>query len=97
LLDQDANTPGLLGVLREDPNSERYVRPLIDRAIRLLLQPLHDAQAAGVIRADIDVEDLHILFAIFQGASLAAESSGAPGIRLRALELVLEGLACRQG
>jgi len=48
LLEQDANTPGLLGVLREGRDSERYTRPLIERAMGLLVQPLHDAKVAGV-------------------------------------------------
>ena len=95
LLDQDAQAPGLLGVLRKHPNSERYISPLIDRAIELLLQPLRNAQAAGVTRADLEVEDLEILFAMFQGVSLAAESAGTPAFRFRAHDPVLEGLARR--
>ena len=66
LLDQVADTPGLLGVLREQPNSERYIRPLSSAPPACCFSRCVTRKAAAVLRADLEVEDLQILLAMSQ-------------------------------
>jgi hypothetical protein len=49
-----------------------------ERAAALLVESLHDTQAAGVVHPDIQVCDLQILFTVFQAVSRAAHSWGKP-------------------
>ena len=92
LLEQDAQTPGLLGILRERTDSERYIRQLTERALALLAQPLDDAKAAGVVRRDLQLRDVQIVFAMLEGVAKASDAVGRPRARLRALELLEQGL-----
>jgi AcrR family transcriptional regulator len=93
LIEEDTHTPGLLGVLREQPDSERYYRHLTARALDLLVQPLHVAKSAGVVRADFQLRDIQLIFAMFQGVAREADAYGRPQLRVRALELLVQGLA----
>jgi AcrR family transcriptional regulator len=90
---EETRTPGLLRVLRGGAEGERYLRRLTDRALELLAGPLREAQAAGIVRGDLQLNDVQVLFAMMEGAIQEADLAGRPQIALRALELILLGVA----
>jgi AcrR family transcriptional regulator len=93
LIQEDARTPGLLGVLREGAEGERYLRRLTERALELLAEPLRTAKAAGIVRRDFEIYDVHILFAMMEGALREADATGRPQLALRAFELLAGGVS----
>jgi AcrR family transcriptional regulator len=93
LIQEDAHTPGLLRMLRESAQSERFLRRLTTRAMELLAEPLRTAQAAGIVRGDLQLEDVHIFFAMMEGAGQEADRAGRPQVALRAFELLARGVA----
>ena len=92
LILEETRTPGLLRVLRGAAQGERYLRDLRKRVLGLLTDPLEAAKAAGLIRANVQLDDVPIIFAMLEGPVDDAATSGRPGVALRALELVFQGI-----
>jgi hypothetical protein len=57
--------------------------------------PLDAAKTAGLVRADVQLDDLPIIFAILPSSVEEAAASGRPDVALRLLELVFQGIAQR--
>jgi hypothetical protein len=72
---------------------QRRLRRLTKRARGLLDKPLREAQAAGIVRPDLRMDDLHILFTMVEGAVQEADTAGRRRIGLRALDLLFRGVA----
>ena len=94
---EETRTPGLLRVLRGGAEGELYRRQLSGRGLELLAGPLRDAKAAGIVRGDLLLGDVQVVFAMMEGALQEADESGRPQIALRALELIVFGLAEANG
>jgi AcrR family transcriptional regulator len=90
---EETRTPGLLRVLRGGAEGERYLRRLSVRSMELLARPLREAKAAGIVRRDLRLSDVQVLFAMLEGAVQEAERARRPKIALRALEMLLRGVA----
>jgi hypothetical protein len=95
LILEGTRTPGLLRVLRGAAQGERYLRDLRKRVLQLLADPLEAAKAAGLVRANVQLDDVPIIFAMLEGPVEEAATSGRPEVALRALELVFQGIAQR--
>ena len=93
LILEEARTPGLLRLLGGGAERERRVRPLTERAQQLLDTPLREAQAAGMVRSDLELDDLHLLFAMVEGAVQDADADNRQDIGMRALDLLFRGVA----
>ena len=63
--------------------------------LQLLADPLEAARAAGVVRANVQLDDVPIIFAMLEGPVDEAATSGRPEVALRALELVFQGIGQR--
>jgi hypothetical protein len=92
LILEGTRTPGLLRVLRGAAQGERYLRDLRKRVLQLLADPLEAAKAAGLVRANVQLGGLPIIFAMLEGPVDEAATSGRPEVALRALELVFQGI-----
>ena len=93
LIEEETRTPGLLRVLREGREGERYFQYLTNRVLELLDEPLRTARAAGTVRGDFQLDDVQIVFAMLEGAVEEADASGRPQFALRAFELLARGVA----
>jgi hypothetical protein len=93
LIVEETRTPGLLRVLRGGAQGERFLSHLRQRVLDLLPGPLAAAKTAGLVRADLHLDDVPIMFAMLEGPIEAAATGGRPELALRALELVLHGIA----
>ncbi len=89
---EETRTPGLLGVLRGGAEGERFFRALRQRALEQLAGPLEAARAAGVVRQDVVLDDVPLLFAMLQGGIEEADAAGRPQLARRATELLFQGL-----
>ncbi len=89
---EETRTPGLLRVLRGGAEGEHFFRLLRQRALEQLSRPLEAARAAGVVRQDLELDDVPILFAMLQGAIEEADADGRPQLARRATELLFQGL-----
>jgi AcrR family transcriptional regulator len=92
---EETRTPGLLRVLRGAAEGERQLRHLTERTSQLLAGPLHQAQVAGVVRSDLSLVDVQLLFAMIEGVVMEADAEGRPGLAVRALDLAVRGVAAR--
>jgi AcrR family transcriptional regulator len=90
---EEARTPGLLRELRGGAEGRRYLRRLTGKALKLLEGPLREARAAGIVRGDLRLDDVQIMFGMIEGAIQEADLARRPRIALRALELLLLGVA----
>jgi AcrR family transcriptional regulator len=93
LILEEARTPGLLRLLGGGSAGQRRVRRLTRRARGLLDKPLREGQLAGVVRPDLRMDDLHILFTMVEGAVQEADPASRRRIGLRALDLLFRGVA----
>jgi AcrR family transcriptional regulator len=93
LILEEARTPGLLRLLGTGTAGQRRVRRLTKRGRELLDKPLREAQAAGIVRPDLRMDDLHILFTMVEGAVQETNTAGRRRIGLRALDLLFRGVA----
>jgi AcrR family transcriptional regulator len=93
LIVEETRTPGLLRVLRGAAEGERYLRGLRERVLQLLAEPLDSAKTAGLVRADLQLVDVPIIFAMLEGPIEEAANAGRPEVAFRALELVFQGIA----
>jgi AcrR family transcriptional regulator len=93
MIREDTRTPGLFRVLRTGRDGERYLRHLTSRVLELLAEPLRTARAAGTVRADLQLDDVPIVFTMLEGAIQEADASGRPQVALRAFELLARGIA----
>jgi hypothetical protein len=78
LIVEETRTPGLLRVLRGAAQGERYLRDLRKRVLQLLADPLEAAKAAGLVRANVQLDDVPIIFAMLEGPVDEAATSGRP-------------------
>jgi AcrR family transcriptional regulator len=92
LIVEETRTPGLLRLLRGAAEGERYYRGLRQRALELLAAPLERAKTAGVVRADVQLDDVGIIFAMMAGAVQEADTTRRPQVARRALELLFAGV-----
>jgi hypothetical protein len=95
LILEETRTPGPLRVLRGAAEGECYLRDLRERALQLLADPLDAAKTAGLVRADVQLDDIPIIFSMLEGPVEEAAAAGRPAIALRALDLVFQGIAWR--
>ena len=95
LILEETRTPGLLRLLRGAAQGERYLRELRQRVLQLLTDPLVVAKAAGLVRANVQLDDVPIIFAMLEGPVNEAATGGRPEVALRALELVFQGIGQR--
>jgi AcrR family transcriptional regulator len=95
LILEETRTPGLLRALRGAAQGERHLRDLRERVLGLLADPFDAARAAGLVRADMQLDDVSIIFAMLEGPIEQAATVGRPDVALRALELVFQGIARR--
>ena len=96
LIVEETRAPGLLRVLRGAAQGERYLRDLRKRVLGLLTDPLEAARAAGLVRANVQLDDVPIIFAMLEGPVDEAATSGRPEVALRAVELVFQGIGQRR-
>jgi AcrR family transcriptional regulator len=93
ITEEETRCPGLLAGLREGSDGEQHLQRLAERAFRLLAGPLHDAQQAGQIRPDLQLkDDVHILFAMIEGALQDVGAASRGNIAARAIEFLTGGV-----
>ena len=93
---EETRTPGLLRVLRAAAEGERYFRGLRQRSLELLAEPLEAAKTAGTVHADVQLDDVQIIFAMLDGAVREADTAGRPQLALRALDLLFRGVSAER-
>jgi AcrR family transcriptional regulator len=93
LIQENTRTHGLFRVLREGRQGDRYLRHITNRALTLLDEPLRDARAAGIVRGDLQRDDVQLVFAMLEGAVQESETTGRPQVAVRAFELLVQGIA----
>jgi AcrR family transcriptional regulator len=83
----------LIAAIRRGEVEEARVKRLTDRALALFREPLATAREAGLVRREIDLDDVMSALAMLDGALAAVNDQGARGRAAgRALDLLFEGL-----
>jgi AcrR family transcriptional regulator len=87
--------PGLFRLIWAEGPGRSYLDPLWERSIALLQEPLRISQQAGVVRAELTVDDLLMVVGMIFGVVNSPAGLAGPVSVERALELVLIGLRPR--
>jgi hypothetical protein len=81
----------LIAILRQQPETEQH--RYADRLITTLSGPFRRAQAAGLLRPDLEPADLTVVLTMVEAAVAAAADQPAGAARVRlAIDVVLDGL-----
>ncbi len=94
---EQGRIPGLFRLIWAEGPGRSYLDPLWERSIALLEEPLGISQRAGVVRADLTVDDLLMVVGMIFGVVNSPAGQAGPASVERALDLVLVGLRPRGG
>jgi AcrR family transcriptional regulator len=87
----------VIGAMRAGEIEESRIEGLTERARRLFAPRLEAAQAAGLVRADMTLDEVMIVLAMFDGAlAPRADRRGREEAAAHALAIVMDGLRCRE-
>jgi AcrR family transcriptional regulator len=93
IVDAETRFHGLAECAQRSPDVASELEPLQQRLTRLIKRPLRDAKAAGLIRRDLSMNDVMLLFAMVEGAlSREPDAAGRAAAASRVLALALDGL-----
>jgi len=92
---EQGHIPGLFRLIFAEGPGQTYLDPLWHRSIALLEEPLRTSQQAGVVRADLTVDDLLMVVGMVFGVVNSPAGLAGPASVQRALDLVLVGLRPR--
>jgi len=96
MVDSAARFHGLAECAQQSPDVASKFEPLQQRLTRLIRRPLRDAKAAGLIRRDLSMNDVMLLFAMVEGAlSREPDAAGRAAAASRVLALALNGLTAQ--
>jgi AcrR family transcriptional regulator len=96
IVDAEARFHGLAECAQQSPDVLSELEPLQQRLTRLIKRPLRDAKAAGLIRRDLSMNDVMLLFAMVEGAlSREPDAPGRAAAASRVLALALDGLTAQ--
>jgi AcrR family transcriptional regulator len=96
MVDSAARFHGLAECAQQSPDAASKLEPLQRRLTRLIKRPLRDAKAAGLIRRDLSMNDVMLLFAMVEGAlSREPDAAGRAAAASRAFALALDGLTAQ--
>ena len=96
MVDSAARFHGLAECAQQSPDAASKLEPLQQRLTRLIKRPLRDAKAAGLIRRDLSINDVMLLFAMVEGAlSREPDAAGRAAAASRVLALALNGLTAQ--
>jgi AcrR family transcriptional regulator len=96
MVDSAARFHGLAECAQQSPDVASKLEPLQQRLTCLIKRPLRDAKAAGLIRRDLSINDVMLLFAMVEGAlSREPDAAGRAIAASRALALALNGLTAQ--
>ncbi len=95
ITEEQGRIPGLFRLIFADGPGRAYLDPLWQRSITLLEEPLRISQAAGVVRAELTVDDLLMVVGMVFGVVNSPAGLAGPASAQHALELVLTGLRPR--
>jgi AcrR family transcriptional regulator len=96
MVDSAARFHGLAECAQQSPDVASKLEPLQQRLTRLIKRPLRDAKAAGLIRRDLSISDVMLLFAMVEGAlSREPDAAGRAAAASRSLALALNGLTAQ--
>jgi len=91
--DVHARHVGMVEVLRRSENPTPHVEALAERMRAVFAAPLRRAQTAGVVRADLTLDDVITVLTMINGAlESPAGIASRDGVARRALTLLTEGL-----
>jgi len=94
--DSAARFHGLVDCAQQSPKAAPELEPLQQRLVDLLKPSLREAKAAGLVRPEINVEDVLLLVAMIEGVlNRQADAPGRAAAAQRVLALVLDGLTQR--
>lgn len=93
---EQARMPGLFQLIFGYEGPHAYLEPLWVRSRELFMGPLEVSRAAGVVRADLSVDDVLIVVGMVYGVvNSPAGMLGAASVG-RAMDLVLYGISASQ-
>jgi AcrR family transcriptional regulator len=96
MVDSTARFHGLTDCAHDSPGAASELEPLQQRLTDLIKRPLRDARSAGLVRRDLNVDDVMLLMAMVEGAlSREADAGGRAAAASRVLALALDGLTTR--
>ena len=96
MVDSAARFHGLAECAQQSPEVASKLEPLQQRINVLIKRPLRDAKAAGLIRRDLSMNDVMLLFAMVEGAlSREPDAAGRAAAASRVLALALDGLTAQ--
>jgi AcrR family transcriptional regulator len=84
---------GLMSVIRAEAVADDRIDGIVQRVVELFRLPLAEAKAAGTVRGDLEAEEMPMLFAMLDGALMAAKPGARQETADRMLELLVDGLA----
>ncbi len=91
---EQARIPGLFRLIFSDDDGARaYLEPLWQRSTELFSGPLATSQAAGLVRADLTVDDVLMVVGMVYGVVNSPAGLVGPVAVRRALDLVVQGLS----
>ncbi|MFZ5685807.1 MAG: TetR family transcriptional regulator [Pseudomonadota bacterium] len=88
-------TRALSRAVREEGRDTAWIDRLRGRVEALNAGPLARAKAAGLVRADFDIADVHMIAQMVAGGALDTPASGVPAGADRALYMLIQGLSPR--
>lgn len=90
---EQVRDPTLIAAIRRGEVGEARVQRLADRARALFREPLAAAQEAGLVRGEVDLDDVTSILAMLDGALVAVGDQGERSqAATRALDLLFDGL-----
>lgn len=89
---QQVACQGLMSVIKAEADDDR-VDAIVQRVVELFRRPLTEAKEAGTVRGDLEAEEIPMLFAMVDGALMAAELEARQERADRVLELLVGSLA----
>lgn len=94
LFDGVVDLYGLAVLARKEAETDQHLKRNRARIGELLERPLEDAKRAGTVRADLDIGDVFLIFAMARGSMEGLPDRAArSAVAQRALALTLDGIA----
>jgi AcrR family transcriptional regulator len=92
---EQARIPGLFRLIFSEGPGHAELAPLWARSLALLTGPLESSRAAGVVRADLTLDDLLMIIGMVYGVVTGPIGRADAAAVARAMDLVVDGLRPR--
>ncbi|HKZ12468.1 MAG TPA: helix-turn-helix domain-containing protein [Solirubrobacterales bacterium] len=93
LFDGVVDLYGLAVLARHDVETDTHLKRNRERIRELLAGPLRDAKKAGILRRDVSLDDVFLIFAMGRGAMDGLPDRAArAAVADRVIELILDGI-----